>query len=487
MFKKTTIFLMISSVLLQGCVSQSYKDAEAINTKIAKQIDELRPSGKLANVVSINRPPINPNPTYIGDSIAWLNEETSIDVRNVPLSAVIDTLLADSEVNIVMGNDINQNIPITLKKTGSRKEIINALSNQTGYGFSTSHSQLNIQRFVSKTFVINLPTGTMNGQQGSQGQQKGEGESATTEGQFVNVTYDAQNTFEDIATSVRSLLKKDDDDNKLVGDVQAVKSMGSIIVRTTPTRMAQVENVIDTFQQELSKQVLLEIQVLEFRSNKKHESGIDWSLAKEMGAATGTLKFLIPGTTATAAGPASGLAFIGTGKWDGTTAFIKVLEQQGTVSTSTPVNLRTVSTQPAYLSQVTDIPYLSNVSTNVTETSTETSTQRENLMVGVDMMTTASVQREFVYLRIAGRITKVASDEREKVGNAALRFIASRKSDLNFVNKLRYGQTVVIGSIKQTITKADRSSAFNLDGLGMQSTDTESVETLILLTPRRIQ
>ncbi|WP_237156005.1 type II secretion system protein GspD [Photobacterium phosphoreum] len=487
MFKKTTLVALISSIIMSGCVSQHYLDAEATSAKIAHKMDEVRPTGRLENVISINRPPINPNPTYIGDSIAWLAENINIDVRNVPLTAVIDTLMAGTSVNVVMGNDINQAVPITLKKQGTRKEIINALSNQTGYGFSTSQSQLNIQRFVSKTFVINLPTGTMSGQQGSQGEQKGDGDKATTEGQFVNVTYSGQNTFDDIANAVSSFLKAEDG-KKNIGDVRAVKSMGSIIVRTTPTRMAQVENVIQTFQKELSKQVLLEIQVLEFRSNRKHETGIDWTVAKEMGSASGMLKFMVPGSTATASGSsAAGLAFIGTGKWDGTSALIKVLEQQGTVSTATPVNLRTISTQPAYISQVTDIPYLSNVSTNTTETSTTTSTERDKKVVGVDMMTTANVQNGFVYLRVAGRLTKVASDEREQVGNAMLRFIGIRKSDLNFVNKLRYGQTVVIGSVKQVVTTSDRTSAFDLDGLGMQATDSHTIETIILLTPRRIQ
>ncbi|WP_305843099.1 hypothetical protein [Photobacterium leiognathi] len=154
--------------------------------------------------------------------------------------------------------------------------------------------------------------------------------------------------------------------------------MGSITVRTTPSRMAQVRQVVESFQQELAKQVLLEITVLEFRSNLGKDQGIDWQLLKKVG--DGTIKFLIPGTTATATGNPAGLAFTGTGKWDGTTAFIKALEEQGTVSTQTPISMLTISGHPARISQTTTTPYLSDVSTEVTQTSTSTSTTRAKVV-----------------------------------------------------------------------------------------------------------
>jgi hypothetical protein len=46
---------------------------------------------------------------------------------------------------------------------------------------------------------------------------------------------------------------------------------------------------------------------------------------------------------------------------------------------------------------------------------------------------------------------------------------------------------VVIGSIKQQTTGANKSASFGVDALGSQATNNETVETLVLLTPRRIQ
>ncbi|WP_240695005.1 hypothetical protein [Vibrio parahaemolyticus] len=80
---------------------------------------------------------------------------------------------------------------------------------------------------------------------------------------------------------------------ELVGDVRVVPGLTAITVRTTPSRMAQVRRLIDTYQAELTKQVFLDIRVLEFRSNLGKDQGIDWNLVKDVG--DGTLNFIIPG------------------------------------------------------------------------------------------------------------------------------------------------------------------------------------------------
>ena len=485
-FVSSKIAFLVGITLLQGCVSQSYLDNKKQAEQLQHHMDDIRPTGvNQLNVTNISRPPINTTPLNVENAIAWLNDVITVNVTHLPLSTVLDSVMQGTDVQTLLADDINANTAVTMNVKTTREKILQSLSSQTGYGFVPSQQQLDVQRYLSETFVINLPTGNVTSQQGSQGETKGEGENTKVEGQFISVSTENQNIFKEISNAVKVILKSDTKDNKLVGDVQAIPSMGSITVRTTFNRMTQVRHVIDTFQQELAKQVLLEITVLEFRSNLGKDQGIDWQILKDVGG--GTIKFLIPGTTATATGNPAGLAFTGTGKWDGTTAFIKALEEQGTVSTQTPISMLTISGQAARISQTITTPYLSDISTEVTETSTSTSTTRDKVVEGVDMMVSSKVQKGVVSLRVTGKLTKIAGDTTEKINDATLRFIKTRSADLSFTNKLRYGQTVVIGSIKQQSTGANKSSSFGIDGLGMQSTTNETVETLVLLTPRRTQ
>ncbi|MEC6816764.1 type II and III secretion system protein [Photobacterium toruni] len=484
-FCKTKIACLIGITLLQGCVSQSYIDNKETAEQLQQHMDAIRPSGALTNVTTISRPPINATPIETGSVISWLNDTINIQVSSLPLSLVLDTLMKGTGAQTVFFNDVQSNLRVTINADTTRQNILNLLSSQTGYGFVSTENTLSVQRYLTETFMINLPPGNVTSQQGSQGETKGEGENTKVEGQFISVSTENQNPFNEISNAIKVVLKSDTEDNKLIGDVQSIPSMGSITVRTTPSRMAQVRQVVERFQQELAKQVLLEITVLEFRSNLGKDRGIDWQVLKDVGG--GTIKFLIPGTTATATGNPAGLAFTGTGKWDGTTAFIKALEEQGTVSTQTPISMLTISGQAARISQTITTPYLSDISTEVTETTTSTSTTRDKVVEGVDMMVSSKVQKGVVSLRVTGKLTKIAGDTTEKINDATLRFIKTRSADLSFTNKLRYGQTVVIGSIKQQSTGANKSSSFGIDGLGMQSTTNETVETLVLLTPRRTQ
>jgi MSHA biogenesis protein MshL len=480
--------VLLTSIItgLAGCVSQDFIDNKADADKVQAHIETLRPTGTLNNVVSISRPPVNANPIDAENRIAWLDQTVNVQrLTRVPLVTALTAVMAGTQTEIRFDNDVQPNTTVSVDLHTTRQNILNVLSSQTGYAFTPSEKKIVVQRYLSKTFIIQLPTGAYSAQQGSQGQSTGKDDEAKVEGQFISVTYKDKDVFTEISEAVKVVLKSDDEDGELIGDVQPVPSMSGLTVRTTPVRMRQVQALIDSYQSELNKQVLIDIRILEFRSNLGKDRGVDWQILKEVG--DGTLKFLIPGTTTSSAGNPAGLAFTGTGKWDGTTAFIKALEQQGTVSTETPISFRTLSSQPARISQTLVTPFLEDFSTVITDNTTTPTTTRGSVTEGVDMTISANVQKGFVWLRTAGKLTKIASDTTEQVADVALRFISTRSADLNFTNKLRYGQTVVIGSIKQQTTGANKSASFGIDGLGMQSTNNQTVETLILLTPRRVQ
>ncbi|WP_318419568.1 type II secretion system protein GspD [Photobacterium leiognathi] len=476
---------MALMVSLSGCVSQDYIDTKKEAVEVQNRITQLTPSSSMNNVAVITRPPINTTPLPRNTMQPWLNQTVQLQVKQLPLSLVLNEVLRGAGISVWFDSDVDATQRVSITANASRENIFNLLSSQTGYGFVTTRDSVEVRRYLSETFTLSVPNGVVSAQQGSQGESSGNEDNTKVEGQFINTTYNNIDVIAEVQKAISGILKSEKDSNELVGSVNAIPSLSSVTVRTTPDRMRQVRNVVESFQAELSKQVLLDIRILEFRSNLGKDRGIDWNVVRDIGS--GSLQFVIPGTTTTASSAGYGLAFQGTGKWDGTTAFIKALEQQGTVSTETPINILTLNNHPARLSQDLKTPYLSDIKVDSNEQSTSTETQRGKETEGVDMMVTANVKDEHVWLRIAGKLTKIAGDTTETVADAKLRFISTRGVDLSFTNKLRYGQTVVIGSIKQQTTGATKSSSFGLDGLGSQATNRETVETLILLTPRKVQ
>lgn len=88
---------------------------------------------------------------------------------------------------------------------------------------------------------------------------------------------------------------------------------------------------------------------------------------------------------------------------------------------------------------------------------------------------------------VSGQLQKIVSRENREIFNNQANFLTVQKSEINFVNKLRYGQTFVIASVKQTSRSAQRTKSFWSDLLGGTGSQNDTVETLVLLTPRKAQ
>jgi type II secretory pathway component GspD/PulD (secretin) len=479
-------------LMLSGCISQDYLDRKDNAQAIQDSMEQARSeaSTPLGNVRYLSKPPANPTPIERNTAPEWLQERVRLKAESLPLSLVLSMLLDGTEIEVAFDPDVNPNTPVTLNAEASRQSLLNRIGSATRYGLTPQDKTLKVGYYQSETFTLTLPPGAMSGQQGSESESSGSGEEDDTQaaGQYLITTYDSVEVVKEVAGAVEAvLIDENESDGSLVGSVKVVPGLTALTVRTTPSRMAQARRVIETYQAELEKQVLLDVRILEFRSNLDKDQGIDWNLVRDVG--DGTLSFIIPGSSSSSSliSGGSGLAFQGTGKWDGTTAFIKALEQQGTVSTDTPISVLTLNAKGARISQTVDTPYLSDISTEVTDTTTSTSTTRGNVVEGIDMMVNTHVSDDFVWIRTAGKLTKIAGDSTEEINDATLRFISTRSADLSFTNKLRYGQTVVIGSVKQQTQTANKSSSFGFDWLGSQLSGQETVETLVLLTPRRVK
>ncbi|WP_308303932.1 hypothetical protein [Vibrio parahaemolyticus] len=102
-------------------------------------------------------------------------------------------------------------------------------------------------------------------------------------------------------------------------------------------------------------------------------------------------------------------------------------------------------------------------------------------------MVSAKVQPEHVWLRISGQLQKIVERNTEEVADIQLGMLTTQKSEITFVNKLRYGQTFVIASVKQNSSTIERTTNFWSTLFGGTGSMNETVETLVLLTPRKVE
>jgi hypothetical protein len=485
---KNVFMISLLTLALMGCEAlgfNEYGKRNAESSELLAKIEQERGYfSDTSKVVRIEQPPVLLTPLDEVIDTSYLKRSVSVSQSRVPLSLIMDDLLSQVGVNAWYGDGIAMDAPVTLNYEGALSGALNALERQLNIGFSPEDKLVKVERFVSKTFELELPPGMINDQIGasesSSGGDEEEGETKI-EGQFVTLSNSDVDVFSEVAEGIKALLAQDPELTKgedssggesdsLVGSVQAIPALSRIVVRTTPSRMAEVNTFVYDSKASLTRQVAIEVQVLEFRSNLGHNRGVDWNLIRDIGSGN-SLNFFIPGTDIISNSVNPSFAFTGGGKWDGTTALINALNKQGQVSTETPISILVQNHQTNHVTQKGTIEFVENTKSNSDE--------------GVDFIVVPNVQRDYVYLRASGLLTKIESLVREEVAGEIQTFPRMRESKINFANKLKYGQTVVIASVSQIDTSTEENTFLGIPFLGGTSAKTQRVDTLVLLTPRR--
>ncbi|WP_234497875.1 type II secretion system protein GspD [Vibrio maritimus] len=478
--KKTLIMSLLLTLTVVGCASQEYEDIKTYHESISQEITDKTTFEKPKKVTRIKKPPQRFSPIEAPIEMTWLDDPITVNARQMPFSVVLEEIMAGVDVPLFFAENVDPNKAATLNFSSSRRNVLNALSRDVGFGISASEGRLDITATITKTFSVNLPTGKMDAQIGSQGT-AGEQE-GRIEGQYLNISYQEVDLISDIANDIVNLLGGDESASHAVS---ASTYMSAVTVTTTPDKMMAVENLVEHYQKELSKQVLLDVRVVEFYSDVGTERGIDWNLVYESG--DGILEFFVPGTNTLSQEAGYGFAFQGKGKWSGTEALIKVLEKQGSVSSETPITALVLNHQPARITQQRVVPFLDEVNSDSTENTVSTGVTRDEKMEGVDFMVSAKVQPDHVWLRTSGLLNRITKNESREVAGVDLGFLTTQKSEITFANKLRYGQTYVLASVKQQTKTAEETKNFFSRLFGGTGTKNETIETLVLLTPRKVQ
>ena len=503
---KMTIKVLIVSVLtlaLLGCEAlglNEYSNRNAESELVLESIEQERSYLDDVNkVVRIEQPPISLIPLDTVKNTAYLKRNVSVSQSQVPLSMVMDDLLSQVNKSAWYGSGIALETQVSLHYDGPLSGALNALERHLNIGFIAEEDQVRVERFISKTFELELTPGVVSDQIGTSSSSDGgggddeEGETKI-EGQFVTLSNSDVSAFSDVAEGIRALLAQDPDltaggesssnQDSLVGSVREIPTLSRIVVRTTPARMEEVSAFVYDSKASLTRQVAVEVQVLEFRSNIGHNRGIDWNVMRDIGGGN-SLSFFIPGTDLISGTASPSFAFTGGGKWDGTTALINALNKQGQVSTDTPITILVQNYQTNHVTQEHVVEFVENTKSNSDEGVVTTETERGKRREGVDFIVVPNIQRDHVYIRASGMLTKIEALAREKVAGEIQTFPRIREAKINFANKLKYGQTVVIASVSQIDTTTEENTFLGIPFLGGNSAKKQRVDTLVLMTPRR--
>jgi type IVB pilus formation R64 PilN family outer membrane protein len=305
--------------------------------------------------------------------------------------------------------------------------------------------------------------------------------------------------WKDLQSTLNSLKSKD-------GMVTVSESTTTAMIHDHPSNARAMEQYIDQLNHELSKQVELQVKVMQVQLDTQHQFGIDWSnvaahVLRQTLSLSGTLSDAI--NLGTSGGKASGNGLVSfkvadkSGKSD---AVISALGTQGVLSMVTEPTVTTLNNQVAEVRITRDTSYLekAEISTTAIGGSTSSSLTPGIVTDGFTLYILPKIQNSKIYLNVSSTLSTLQSwqtiNNQGVIGSGAgtpsstgnimtIQVPTLAEKRFNVRSVVTNGETLIVAGFKQTENQAQLSRFLDSEQLGARGAAKNNIETVVLITP----
>ncbi len=499
---KLKIHFLLISLLLSACASQTTLDrSEQTKESIRQEMEQ-------ASETMSQQPVTTPDDIMdelmpeTGIKIPGLRAEIQaeqrfdVSVANAPADVFFMSLVNDTDVNMVVHPSVAGNISLDLKNV-TVHDVMQLVRDVYGYEFQESGKGYIVlpARIQSRIFQVNYLNISRDGQSNmtvSSGQIASSGsQDSTSSGSDDSSSVSSGSTVQ--SSSIQTTSKADFWSNLLAtlkailgqGEGRSVvvdRHSGLVVVRAMPGELRDVEAYLNSAQENLQRQVILEAKIIEVTLNDGFQSGIDWAAlgSNSNGQAVAGQISIQNGNpllydqvgefdpseiiTAVEDGAFGNLFAIG-GATDEFGVLLRLLSTQGDVQVLSSPRVSTVNNQKAVIKVGSDEFFVTEISSETTSSNSLTTVTPEITLTpffsGIALDVTPQISEDDqVILHIHPSVSEVNDQTKNitisgQIQQIPLALSTVRESDS--VVKARSGQVVVIGGLMQNKTITDNA------------------------------
>lgn len=537
MLKKMIAWLIVIALFgLASCNSPVYKQTEG-NVAVAK-IKTLHARRKFDNqgnrspsLVVKQGPYVDTTPISLEREPSWLHNLIVLRGDSLPFSYYSRTIATGAGAHILtkFQQGLDPTVAVTLNYSGSVKGALDLLASKTNFVYKIRNNRIYWQAFVTKTFdVAFMPGGT----DYFMGSAKGGSDANSITGGSNNASA-ANYTTSDASDSEYSNLKgtlslwKDlrvtlEQLRSPEGKFVVSESTSSITVRDKPSNVELVEQFIRNLNNNLSKQVLVKVQVLEVALESDFLFGIDWGIIARafnkspfvINANYGTpitiSNSLLPSTNTTGK---TGTAYEGAlppglppipnpgSPLPSYTILVNALKQQGRTSVVSEPRVICLNNQVSVVRVVQSRGYVASIQNTSLAGSTSSGTNNNNnlgtvtsqvtpgnVVTGLTLYILPKVLKSNIYLQINADISTLenlatfpSTASTSNVTQIQLPQVAIKH--FNQRSMIKSGDTLILSGFRQVGNAANTQQFMATQALGGRGSQQQSRETIILITP----
>lgn len=534
MLFKRIFFLCLSFVaFLSACTTPMYNQTQANVADVVDRVNDARhksdDSAKPAPVLMVNEGLyVDKTPISLAKQPSWLKNKIILRGDQLPFSYYSRTIAGGGgrEVLTYYQVGLDQTSQVSLNYSGTVKGALDLLAAKTGYIYTVYGNKVNWQAFVTKTFDVAFMPGTSGYQMGKSSGGSSGGASGNNAAQggvtvssIVNDNTDQEysnltgklSVWNDLKNAISQMLSAD-------GKVMVSESTTSVTVRDRPSNVATIGKYIENLNHNLSRQVLVKVEVLDVSLTSAFNFGINWQVIKQsmgsqfqLNANYGTpisISSLNPfvQTTSLFTGT-NGLPQLGVANNEqnstGVTALVNALTQQGKVSVVTQPRVVCLNNQVSVIRITAQTGYLASVQTTALGASSGSTTVNNNtitsqvtpgtVVTGLTLYILPKIMKEKVYLQVNADLTTLLNIQTiSSQGNGQattssqaplIQVPSTTQKQFNQRAVIGNGDTLILSGFKQVANTANAMQLFNSQDLGGKAATQANSETIVLITP----
>ena len=426
----------------------------------------------------------------------WLHEQVELRAAELPMDIGLKKALEqlpDPPSVVFMPDLTERDVLVTFDHEGTFVEFLNKLAEASGYGWEQKGGALYWSRKITRAFEIHRVPGdfdysmeTVESSEealeagGGGGGGGGSTEITGTPESGGSISLAGGGEFWDgVEQALGSFMTE--------GDIQIDKSRGSVILSGPANMVRRAGEYIGALNKWLSRQVLLEVQLVNVTLTGQRNLGVDWTLVQD--AATSTLAANSAGNFAgQLVGSQLSLelsASQSSSIFKGSEVVIRALEDQGQTSVQTSPRIVALNGQAAQLQVLNDRAIVtSRQTTTVADVGTETGVESGLVSTGISLTVMPKIVGEAIYLLANIQVSELI-EIRQSSGSAGTQISLPNVQRNQFFQNARLvsGETLALGGLVKREGSDTDSHLPAAELLGTSETKYSNVETVLLITP----
>ncbi len=521
MLKKWIALLITTVFVLSACHSQLYNqtqgnvaDAKIKTNQAFKKSDDS--AKKQPPLLVRNGLYVDTSPRSLSRDPSWMENHIVMNGDSLPFSYFSRTIASGTGSGTLTKYQIGLDpaLKVSMNYTGSIKGALDMLATKSGYVYSIRGKNIYWQAIVTRTFDIAfMPGGTdyLMGKTGGGGGDAAAGGGGNGGGggtvsdfatggasQYSNLK-GTLSVWDDLKTTIGQLLSPQ-------GSVVVSQSTTSVTVSDKPTNVELVAQYIANLNKNLSRQVLVKVQVLEVNLETGYDFGINWQLITKafhnspfvvngnygtpisitaLTAQNAALGALVPQFGLNPAQDPSGGTEI-----PNYTILFNALSQQGKTSIVTEPRVICLNNQVSVIQITSNEGYVASIQNTTVAaggtapTSTVTSqVTPATLITGLTLYILPKIMGEKVYLQVNADLSTKEALTSFGPSDSQVQLPQVTQKQFNQRSVIKSGDTLILSGFRQLINRTGANQFINSQALGGKAALQGSRETIVLITP----